>query len=698
MKILMIANGMDIGGAETHVLELCTALSEKGHSLTVASPFGAYTKELRKRGIAVKKIRAYDGTFFSFTKQLSDLFCACRCIAPDVLHAHTRPGALCAVLIGKMLSIPVVSTAHLPFEKRKICEKSTRWGDRVLAVSEDIKRYLIDHYSIADSDIDIIRNGIDTDRFVPNGGIARKAVHVSRLDADRSKTAKLLISIAPELAEANVCQEIVIVGDGDCFRACQQMQKSVNEKIGKEYVRMLGARTDIERLLANRPVFIGVSRAALEAMACECSVILCGNEGYGGILDEEKAHRALRQNFCCRNHKTPTKKQLLRDINSLLQKTDKERLALGKSMRKTAVHVCQRDNMAEIAETAYKAVARKKQPGIMLCGYYGYGNVGDETVLPMILQKCKRYTERITVMSRNPHKDQRRYGVKCIGRYSLLGFMNSFHCGDILIFGGGNLFQNQTSQRSLIYYLTVALLSKIKKGKIAIVRGGIGELHGSYSQKAVGMFLKNCDYISCRTHGDLEEIKNYGVFPKIKLSADGALFLSEIGKEGFPLSLPMPYCLVVLKRATKKETVKKTQIIKKYCQTHGLKTVFLAFDEQEDMKTIKAAASMIGDSIVLNSKKNQEIQKIIRNSQIVLTDRLHAAYFAFMANRPFAFLEKNEKNLRHIHYIKSSCQKAKISSEIMVDLTAKSDFSPLPLSVGEHSRVLAYMIGGNRQR
>ena len=55
MKIVMIANGMDIGGAETHILELCTALSEKGHSVAVASPFGTYTKELRKRGITVKK-------------------------------------------------------------------------------------------------------------------------------------------------------------------------------------------------------------------------------------------------------------------------------------------------------------------------------------------------------------------------------------------------------------------------------------------------------------------------------------------------------------------------------------------------------------------------------------------------------------------------------------------------------------------
>ena len=43
---------------------------------------------------------------------------------------------------------------------------------------------------------------------------------------------------------------------------------------------MTNARTDINKFAVSGKIFIGVSRAALEAMACERPVIVAGNEGY----------------------------------------------------------------------------------------------------------------------------------------------------------------------------------------------------------------------------------------------------------------------------------------------------------------------------------------------------------------------------------------------------------------------------------
>ena len=51
MKILMVTTGMDIGGAETHIAELCRSFTEKGLSVTVASSGGVFVSELRKNGI-----------------------------------------------------------------------------------------------------------------------------------------------------------------------------------------------------------------------------------------------------------------------------------------------------------------------------------------------------------------------------------------------------------------------------------------------------------------------------------------------------------------------------------------------------------------------------------------------------------------------------------------------------------------------
>ena len=56
MNILMVTMSMQIGGAETHVLELSRALVKMGHKVTVASKDGVYTELLREAGITAPVI------------------------------------------------------------------------------------------------------------------------------------------------------------------------------------------------------------------------------------------------------------------------------------------------------------------------------------------------------------------------------------------------------------------------------------------------------------------------------------------------------------------------------------------------------------------------------------------------------------------------------------------------------------------
>ena len=51
MKILMATMQLDIGGAETHIVELSKALKKRGLEIYVASNGGAYVKELEDAGI-----------------------------------------------------------------------------------------------------------------------------------------------------------------------------------------------------------------------------------------------------------------------------------------------------------------------------------------------------------------------------------------------------------------------------------------------------------------------------------------------------------------------------------------------------------------------------------------------------------------------------------------------------------------------
>ena len=50
-KILMTTMGLNIGGAETHIVELSKELKKRGYDVSVASNGGVYVDELTQAGI-----------------------------------------------------------------------------------------------------------------------------------------------------------------------------------------------------------------------------------------------------------------------------------------------------------------------------------------------------------------------------------------------------------------------------------------------------------------------------------------------------------------------------------------------------------------------------------------------------------------------------------------------------------------------
>jgi len=102
MKICMTLMGLEIGGVETHVLELSKALAAKGHDITVVSNGGVFVSQLTEAGVRhiqlplnKKKPGAVLKSYFG----LSKLF---REENFDIVHAHARiPAFICGLLHKK---------------------------------------------------------------------------------------------------------------------------------------------------------------------------------------------------------------------------------------------------------------------------------------------------------------------------------------------------------------------------------------------------------------------------------------------------------------------------------------------------------------------------------------------------------------------------------------------------------------------
>jgi len=369
MKILLVTMAMDIGGAETHILELAKELKRRKHEVYVMSNGGKYVNELENYGIEHiwapmhnKKIGNMMKSYQILKKEIIEK-------KIELVHSHTRISSFICGLLHKKMKFPFVTTAHWTFKVTPLLKWMSNWGENVVAVSEDIKEYLIKNYQIATENIFVTVNGIDTERFSKNINFdeiarefnykkeANRIVYISRLDESRALVAKQLVNISEKLDRKIENLEIIIVGGGDTFDEIKKKADEINRKLGKNLIIMTGARTDINRFAVSGTIFIGVSRAALEAMACEQPVIIAGNEGYLGIFDETKLEKGIETNFCCRGLEMSSEELLETDIYKLMSEKEKDKY--GKYNREVVNKYYSIEKMTNDCEKAYTKTLKK---------------------------------------------------------------------------------------------------------------------------------------------------------------------------------------------------------------------------------------------------------------------------------------------------------------------------------------------------
>lgn len=117
---------------------------------------------------------------------------------------------------------------------------------------------------------------------------------------------------------------------------------------------------------------------------------------------------------------------------------------------------------------------------IVVSGYYGFANAGDEAMLAAMIEALTDIEPaiKITVISGNPEDTRQRHGVAAVYRLNYPEIARVLAKSQLLISGGGSLLQDVTSERSLYYYLSIMMLAK-KLGKpVMLYAQGIGPVRG----------------------------------------------------------------------------------------------------------------------------------------------------------------------------------------------------------------------------
>lgn len=146
---------------------------------------------------------------------------------------------------------------------------------------------------------------------------------------------------------------------------------------------------------------------------------------------------------------------------------------------------------------------------VLISGYYGFGNFGDELILSLLLDKLKDC--KVTVLSSNPRKTYETYGVTSVQTFSFDHVIKEVATCDVLISGGGSLLQNVTSNQSLWFYASIIKLAQAFRKEIVIFAQGIGPVKGWYSTGMTKGILKKANYVSVRDEKSMELMKKWKI-------------------------------------------------------------------------------------------------------------------------------------------------------------------------------------------
>lgn len=302
---------------------------------------------------------------------------------------------------------------------------------------------------------------------------------------------------------------------------------------------------------------------------------------------------------------------------------------------------------------------------IVVSGYYGSKNAGDEAMLAAMLEVFTDLDPKIkfTVISTNPADTAKRHGVKSINWLSVFSIVKALKNADLLISGGGSLLQNVTSGRSLYYYMGILFLSILVKTPVMLYAQGIGPVFGWLPRRLMRWFCNHARLITVRDKESLTELEQMHISkPLIKVTADPVLAIHSVEKNigqhilsKNKISRTKPIVGIYAREWRGLINYKKVlaEVSDRIGTSYGAQIVFIPMQYPEDVAAAeKIAAYMKSAPILLNDEyTTSELLSITGNLDMLISIRLHALIFAGVMGVPMVGLSYDPKVDRFLNSI-----------------------------------------------
>ena len=304
MVIAHVLSSFGQGGQERVATDLGRLQRAAGHRVFAISiargPEGATAAAFRTAGVLVETIAKRRGVDPSLPVRVAAHL---RGHHVEVVHTHNPHALIYGAPAAWLAGAVVIHSKHgmNPDRRRRVWLRraAAKLVDAYVAVTPTLATRALEQGDCDPSRLHVIPNGIDVERFTPSRDARRKTRGelgipdgawvvgtVGRLASEKDQ-ALLIDAMASLLSED---RRLVIVGDGP---ERDRLRARVGAIPGGRYVHMLGARDDVESILAAFDAFALTSRTEglplviLEAMATGLPVL---STAVGGIPDLVEHH------------------------------------------------------------------------------------------------------------------------------------------------------------------------------------------------------------------------------------------------------------------------------------------------------------------------------------------------------------------------------------------------------------------------
>ncbi|WP_411343985.1 polysaccharide pyruvyl transferase family protein [Paenibacillus sp. WLX1005] len=170
---------------------------------------------------------------------------------------------------------------------------------------------------------------------------------------------------------------------------------------------------------------------------------------------------------------------------------------------------------------------------IVISGYYGFRNSGDEAVLKSILNSlaAQEAAEGIrivpVVLSNDPEWTARMYNVRSVHRMKLAEIRQLMKESDGMISGGGSLLQDSTGLLTIPYYLGIVHIAQWARKPVFIYAQGVGPVQRPFFFKWIRNVFRKSAYISVRDQESAALLGRMGIeAERVSVVADPVMGLT----------------------------------------------------------------------------------------------------------------------------------------------------------------------------